>query len=346
MRKRRSLLLFGLLLILAFSWYTYTLQTRPQIRYLSGVTMGVVQYNVKYVGDEVPKLQEKIDELLHSFNQSLSTYIPSSEISRLNSEFEFEFDSRFFLPVLKLSADVFRETEGAFDPTIGPLIKAWGFGADKKAQVLDSATVDSLLMLSGFEKVIFDDKQIKIPEGFYLDFSAIAKGYAVDLVAELLEEYDLVNYLVEIGGEVRCNGLNQKGEIWKLGIEDPTVDILDQRLLAITELKDGSLATSGNYRNFYERDGKVYAHIIDPKTGYSTNHNLLSASVFAATCMEADAYATALMVMGLEKAKKIAETNVDLDVLLIYRNEFGDLVSYVSPKVERTLKMNKTTSNP
>ena len=136
----------------------------------------------------------------------------------------------------------------------------------------------------GFDQVSFDDNRVTVPENFQIDFSAIAKGYAVDVVAELLEEKGIENYMVEIGGEVRCRGENDENKAWSLGIEDPTVATSEQRLLAIVRLKDRSLATSGNYRNYYERGGKVFAHIIDPRTGYTAKHNLLSASVFASDC--------------------------------------------------------------
>ena len=145
---------------------------------------------------------------------------------------------------------------------------------------------------------------------------------------------------MEIGGEVRCRGINDQGKSWSLGIEDPTVSTLEQKLLAVVRLKNRALATSGNYRNYYEKDGKIYAHIIDPRTGYNSYHNLLSASVFASDCMSADAYATAFMVIGLEASKELIEV-LDLDAILVYRSDDGSVKSYVSEDFRSFVEMNK-----
>ena len=338
--NKRALLVFGIGLIVAFVVFTISRQGAPKTQLISGQTMGTIIYNVKFIGDGSEVLKEEIDSVLQAFNQSLSTYIPSSEISRLNDSANLAFESTYFYPVLARSKEIFEATEGTFDPTVGPLIQAWGFGPEKQIPQLDSAKVDSLRDLSGFDLVDFDKNGVSMPDFFQLDFSAIAKGYAVDIVGELLEVNGVSNYLVEIGGEVRCRGINDEDKSWSLGIEDPTVSLDEQKLLAIVRLKDLSLATSGNYRNYYEKDGKIYAHIIDPRTGYTAQHNLLSASVFASDCMTADAYATGLMVLGLEKSKEIISRD-NIDAILIYRDQAGALKSYVSPGIQPFVELNK-----
>ncbi len=338
--KKIHVIVFVTAMLLALIWYLSRIGNGASMHHFSGQTMGTITYNVKYVGESLP-IESEIADVLGAFNQSLSTYIPDSEISKLNSSGSLNYESEFFYPVLAKSREVYDVTDGTFDPSIGPLIRAWGFGPEKDVPELDSSQVDSLRKICGFDQVTFDTESVSFPENFQLDFSAIAKGYAVDLVAELLESKGLENYLVEIGGEVRCRGVREDGEYWSLGIEDPLVDRNEQKLLAIVDLANKSLATSGNYRNYYERDGKTYAHIIDPRTGYNALHNLLSASVFADDCITADAYATAFMVLGLEESKKIIEADPELDALLVYRSEGEGLASYVSAGIRDYIELNK-----
>lgn len=342
MNKKR-LLLFGTALLLVFLLVSYVRSDNPRLQHIMGQTMGTIVYNVKYMGVAVEGLDKTIAEELVAFNNSLSTYITNSEISTVNREGSFEFQSPYFLPVLEKSLEIFKSTDGAFDPSIGPLVQAWGFGPDKRIPNLNSETVDSLRSIVGFEQVSFTATSVSLPDNFQIDFSAIAKGYAVDVVAELLEAKGISNYLVEIGGEVRCRGVNEKDKPWSLGIEDPTNEANEQEWMAIVRLKDRSLATSGNYRNYYEVDGRTFAHIIDPRTGYTARHNLLSASVFAKDCMTADAYATAFMVLGLEAAKTIIETN-DLDAILLYQGENG-IESFVSEGIQPFLEINLAVGN-
>lgn len=340
--KKIPLLVFGMALILAFAVYTFmNSDTSKRMSYVTGVTMGGIVYNVKFLGNQ-SDMQPEIDQLLVDFNKSLSTYIPDSEISRFNKNGNFSYESDFFLPVLEASKEVYIATSGAYDPTVGPLIQAWGFGPNKEVPALDSLKVDSLRSISGFDNVIFDMLSVSMPINFQLDFSAIAKGYAVDEVGRLLERKGIENYLVEIGGEVKCRGINEEGKSWSLGIEDPTVAENQKEILAIVRLKDKSLATSGNYRNYYKKEGKIYAHIIDPRTGYTANHNLLSASVFASDCMIADAYATAFMVLGLEKSTEIINQQSGLDAILVYQDSNGMLRSYVSDGINPFVELNKT----
>ncbi len=309
-----------------------------------GTTMGTVSYSVKVLSSEATDLKAAIDSILVAFNQSQSTYIPDSEISKLNKFDTLSYESDLFYPILEKTAQVVKKTDGAFDPTIGPLVNAWGFGPGRTPIELDSGRVDSLLEFVGFDKVRFDkQKATKVP-GVYVDMSAIAKGYAVDLVGVYLEDMGYENYLVEIGGEVRARGKNTKGVLWSIGVDDPLVAQEERKILAIVELEDRSLATSGNYRNYYEKDGKTVAHIIDPRTGYNNFQSILSASVFAPDCMTADAYATAFMVMGVEASAALTEEIEALEAILIYEKD-GQLNSYISPGIRNAVKMNQAQTD-
>ena len=305
-------------------------QDEPKQQAFTGLTMGTIPYTVKVIATASMPIGSGIDSVLKAFNQSLSTYIPDSEISNFNRLDTLVFESGLFHPVLKRSQEIYEATNGAFDPTVGPLVNVWGFGPDKSIKVPDSVIIDSLLQLTGFDQIKFNRSYATKQPGMSLDFSAIAKGYAIDLVAEFVESYGIEHYMVEIGGEVRARGKNLKGKGWSIGIDDPLVAKNERKMLAILEINDLSLATSGNYRNYYEKYGIVYAHIIDPRTGYNKHHDLLSASVFSSDCMTADAYATGFMVMGLEESIKMVEQDPELEALLLYQ-ENGEIKSYVSP---------------
>ena len=246
-----------------------------------------------------------------------------------------------FYPVLQRSKEIYEHTSGAFDPTVGPLVNAWGFGPDRSIETPDAAVIDSLIKLTGFDKIRFSQQLVTKNPGMYLDFSAIAKGYAIDLVGAYLESFGAKDYLVEIGGEVRARGQNLKGSGWTIGIDDPLVEKTERKILAILEVNDLSLATSGNYRNYYEKDGKTYAHIIDPRTGYNRQHNLLSASVFTPDCMSADAYATGFMVMGLDDARNLVEQTDQMEAVLVYQ-ENSVVKTYVSPGLQSKIRQLNT----
>ena len=286
---------------------------------IAGQTMGTIPYHIKYKTKGERDYKPSIDSLLVAFNQSLSTYLPASEISRFNRADTLVFESSLFYPVLSKSRHVYEATGGAFDPTIGPLVNAWGFGPEKDVHFLSQEQIDSLLLLVDFSKITFSQSHAIKPSGMYLDFSAIAKGYAIDLVGNFLRKQGVQDFMVEIGGEVIASGVNEKGSVWNIGIEDPLVKREEQKLFAIVRLENRAVATSGNYRNYFERDGRIYAHIIDPRTGYTSEQSILSASVFAADCMTADAYATAFMVLGVEEAMKIVEQDAGLEAMFIYR---------------------------
>lgn len=269
---------------------------------------------------------------------SLSTYRPSSIISSVNANDTSVVLDKYFLDVFNKSIEVSTRTNGAFDVTVAPLINAYGFGFTKKANVTD-AMVDSLLNFVGYKMILINNgKVVKENPNVMIDFNAIAQGYSVDVISEFLESKRVNNYLVELGGEVRAKGKKENGEPWKVGIDQPT-EMEGGGLQAAINLQNSAMATSGNYRKYYEENGKRFAHIIDPKTGYPGNHDLLSASVIANDCMTADAYATAFMVMGTENAKRFLAENKDLslEVFFIY-SENGNWKTFASDGIRNSIE--------
>lgn len=300
---------------------------------LSGNTMGTT-YNITYLDPSERDFKTSIDSLLEVFNQSLSTYIPDSELSRFNQSDTLYFKLPYFLPVLQSSKTVYEITGGAFDPTVGPLVNLWGFGPSGP-QLKDSVNIASMLGLVGFDKIFFDSASVrKSKPGMYLDFSAIAKGYGVDVVAEFLKGKGIENLLVEIGGELVARGVNEKGELWKVGINRPEELGRADDLYSIVALNNRGMATSGNYRNYYEAGGIKISHTINPATGKPVNHGLLSATVLADDCMTADAYATAMMVMGTDKAIELQKNQSLFEIFLIYSDSTGQLKSYASEGIK------------
>jgi len=300
---------------------------------LSGNTMGTT-YRIVYLDKEERDFKVQVDSILIVFNQSLSTYIPDSELSVFNRSDSLVFNLPFFLPVLQASKDVFEKTEGAFDPTVGPLVNLWGFGPEGP-QLKDSVNINSILTLVGFNQIEFDETRIKKSNpGIYLDFSAVAKGYGVDVVADYLISKGIQNLLVEIGGELVAKGVNEKGELWKVGVNRPEELGRADELFSIIALENRGMATSGNYRNYYEADGIKISHTIDPFTGRPVRHGLLSVTVLADDCMQADALATAMMVMGTEKSIALQERERDFEIFLIYNDENGEMKSYASDGIK------------
>ncbi len=306
--------------------------------HLTGTTMGPIPYSIKYLHKKGTNFQVSIDSLLNTYNNSLSTYIPHSEISRFNKNDIISFETPFFYPVLKASQQVYENTQGAFDPTIGPLVNAWGFGPDKKVR-MDSSEVDSIRAIVGFDKVIFNEKEATKIAGMKLDFSAIAKGNGIDVVADFLEKKGITNYMVEIGGEVVCKGKSPSDAAWVIGIQRPSMQAGNSELLAKVYMHDKAIATSGNYRNYYVENGRIISHTISPFTGYPVTHNLLSASIFAENCTLADGYATACMVMGLEASKKLIEATREIEGVLIYSDENGDYQTYISEGMQEYVEL-------
>ncbi|MCZ6900894.1 MAG: FAD:protein FMN transferase [Bacteroidetes bacterium] len=294
---------------------------------LVGETMGTT-YNIKYNHDKGSNYQVSIDSLLKVFNQSLSTYIPDSEISQFNRDSIFYFESPFFPKVLQRARQIHQQTQGTFNPAVMPLVNAWGFGPQQNP-LPDSTEVDSILQLTDFRSIVFDDTKVtKLNHNSQLDFSAIAKGYGVDIVADFLRNRGITHLFVEIGGEVVAQGKNDQQQIWTVGINAPHPSSDLESIQVVIRLDDRALATSGNYRNFYIKDGKKYVHTINPETGYPIEQSLLSASVFADDCITADAIATAFMVMCLDRAKKFLEDNPRLEAYLIYSQGNGKLLTF------------------
>lgn len=344
---RRKNLLYSVFLLIAlasvWAYRHYTEEPSQEVEgqqiELQGRTMGTT-YSVKYIDPEGRNLQPQIDSLLVAFNMSLSTYIPESEISRFNREGRLRYETPFFYPVLARSKEIYENTGGAFDPTVGPLVNAWGFGPEGR-QSPGKATIDSLRKLVSYDSIVFDTATVqKKKDGIKLDFSAIAKGYGVDVVAQYLLAENIEDLFVEIGGEIYAQGNSGRGTPWRVGVNYPSGDFEDQQnAQAIVSLENQAIATSGNYRNFYEVDGVKYSHTISPVTGYPVNHSLLSVSVFAPDCMTADAYATAFMVLGWEKAVEIDEQRDDIEVYLIYNDENGAIKTYSSPGISDKIQV-------
>lgn len=329
-RNVKSRVYLIVLVIAIFVVWKYR-ENQPKEIYIQGMTMGTIAYNIKYLDTEFSNHKAEIDSLLRDFNQSLSTYIPDSEISMFNKGGNVIFSFPYFYDVLEASAKVYRESGGAFDPTLGPLIDAWGFG-DGNTLELDSSRVDSLLKFVGFDKLKYDETQVSktIPE-IKLNFSAIAKGQAIDVVSDWLSSIGITDYMVEIGGEVRANGKNIEGNYWTIAIEIPDEARVGGIFDAIY-LDNKGMASSGNYRIFrILEDGRKVAHTIDPRTGFPKMQTLLSANVIAPNCMLADGFATACMVLGLEESIGLIESDPTLEAYFIYANEEGELVTYVSP---------------
>jgi FAD:protein FMN transferase len=294
-------------------------------------------YHVTYKSPGGKDLQKDIDSVLADFDRSLSNYLPTSVIARINRNDPTVEADKKFITVFKKSLDVNRKTGGAFDITVAPLVNAWGFGFAASSRT-DSAAIDSLMQYVGLDKVSLSGKKIiKKSPGVTLDVNAIAQGYSVDIVSEYLEKKKIKDYMVEIGGEVRTRGKNDKGNVWRIGIDKPVEGnmIPGQELEAIVQISGHSLSTSGNYRKFYEKDGIKYAHTINPATGYPALSNLLSVTIIADDCLTADAYATACMVMGLEKSIEFLDHHKFLDAYLIYSDEKGQFKVYFTKKFSR-----------
>jgi len=276
-------------------------------------------YSIIYYDNNQRNFQFEIDSLLSAFDRSLSLWVPNSILSRVNNNDTTAVLDRSFEDNFNLSMQVAEKTGGDFDVTVGPLVRAWGFGFDDRRHV-DDSIIDSLMQITGYHKIHLVDHKIKKDDPrVSLDFNAIAQGYSVDLVGNFLERHGINNYLVDIGGEVKANGQKPDGSLWKVGIEKPARHQDDTRdLKAVVALKNKSVATSGSYRKFYEMNGIRYSHTIDPRTGRPVQHSLLSVSVLTDSTAVADAYATAFMVMGFEKARKFVEHDSTLEAFFIY----------------------------
>lgn len=321
-----KLAVFPLLLI-----FLAACRTEPQVlHHYAGGALGT-SYSILCYGDAQLNIESKIDSVFSAVNRSMSTYMPQSDISRINEGDSTVVVDAMFVDVFRLSKRIHAETDGYFDPTVGILVDAWGFGPGA-LQDLDSTKVDSLLRFVGLDKVRLgpEGRILKKEPAIRLDFNAIAKGYAIDRLAAMLDANGVTDYLVEVGGEVVTKGTHrEKEKEWTVGIDDPQVEFGRRIKLAI-RLKDRAMASSGNYRKFRidSITGEKFVHTIDPKTGFTKNSNVLSATVLAPTCAEADAYATSFMAMPLAASQELIAQHRELDVYLIYLDESGDLQEF------------------
>jgi len=292
---------------------------------ISGFAQGTT-YNITYENSTNEDYSQDIDSILKAFNRSLSIYDSTSVISRINNNDPTVEADDWFIQVFKKSAEVNASSGGAFDITVGPVCKVWGFG-NGPVMKHDTAYIDSLLQFVGMDKVQLEGRKvIKKYPGVKLDVNAIAQGYSTDLVCDFFKSKGLKNYLVEIGGEVRGSGTNAKDQFWHIGIDRPKEDNMmpGSDLQAIVEMNNKALSTSGNYRSFFVEKGVKYAHTIDPKTGFPARNTLLSASVVCDDCMTADAYATTFMVLGVEKSKMLLSKLHGIEVYFVYTNVQGN----------------------
>lgn len=319
-----------MLVILAILVF-YRIGRRGEYLSVTGLAQGTT-YMVTYENRGTGDLKPEIDSILADFDMSLSTYLENSLISRFNRNDSLAEADDKFRDVFNKSREVYAMTDGAFDITVAPIVNALGFGATEMSGI-DSASIDSLKRFVGMDKVALEgNKLVKKVDGLKLDVNAIAQGYSVDVVASYLKSKKIRNFLVEIGGEVRTRGRNPDNLDWLIGIDRPVEGNMmpGVDLQAIIRLSGRSLATSGNYRRFFEKDGIKYVHTINPETGYPVLSNLLSATVVSADCMTADAYATAFMVMGLDRSVAFLEQHDFLEGYLIYSDNTGDYRIYMS----------------
>ncbi len=302
----------------------------------TGQALGTT-YSIIYFSNQEQSFETEIDSVFKAVNQSLSTYIPNSDISKINNgDSSVEVD-HMFKEVFNLSKEIYKATDGYFDPTVGVLVNAWGFGPERKIE-MDSVKIDSLLKYVGFDKVSLSQVGTikKTHPNIYFDFNAIAKGYAIDRLAVMLDNQGIANYLIEVGGELVAKGQNKiKEKPWVVGIDDPEITE-GRELKQVINLSDRALASSGNYRKFRidERTGMKFVHTIDPKTGYTKNSNTLGVTVVANNCATADAYATAFMAMDLEKAFDVISKNRTLEAYIIYMDEQGQTQEFLTSGFE------------
>lgn len=301
---------------------------------IEGKTMGEF-YHISYVGEEIQGIKDTVEAFLKYFNAQVNTYDSNSNLSQINNN-----QTDVMLPLtqalLEKGRSLYKLSQGAFDPTIAPLVDAWGFGL-KNAENMDSAKVDSLLAFVGFDKVKFEgNRLIKSNPNIRFNVNAYAPGYAADLIADIFNGKNYKNYMIEIGGEVVASGLNAKNELWLIGIERPEDNLTTEKneLVSGIKLKDKGLATSGNYRRFYKKEGKKYAHTIDPKSGFPVQHSLLSATVLTTKAVDADAYATICMVLGKDEAIALFGRDAEVAFYLIYADSNGDMQEYVSENLK------------
>lgn len=303
---------------------------------MAGYAQGTT-YHISYLETNGTVYTAQVDSILNVIDFAMSTYNKASDISIFNQSDTSITIGKHFQEVLKKAMQIAELTKGDFDITVGPLVNAWGFGANPK--VKGDVKPEEILDRVGYQKVQLNGAQLsKTHPALKLDVNAIAQGYSVDVIAAYLESNGIIDYMVELGGEIRCSGRNADNNLWRIGIDKPSEEIEQERYQAIVQLDNKALATSGNYRKFYvDENGMKYVHTINPHTGYPVKSNLLSASVIAPDAMSADAFATTFMVMGLEKSIAFAKQHEDIYVYLVYVNKKGEWETYISPEMEKLI---------
>ena len=297
---------------------------------LKGHVFGIT-YKITYL-NAVKDYQNSLDSLFLLINKSTSTYISTSDISKINNGDTTVIVDEIFSEVFKKSKRIYKETNGYFDPTVGNLVNAYGFGPKNEKKNLTEDEIKEHMLFVGLDKISIEKgKVVKVDPKVYVDFNSIAKGFAIDVVARFFDDKKIENYLIEIGGEIRAKGAKKEGFPWLIKLVDP-VKSEDNSGYKTINLSNKSMATSGNYRKFRVSDeGKKYVHTINPKTGYATESNLLSASVIAnKDCADVDAYATAFMAMGLEKTKEFLKIHPDIEVILLFSSDEGSIQEYTT----------------
>lgn len=333
--KKTAWQIGALLVLTAIIIVIVRLQKTIPFQHNTGFIFGTI-YNITYQSDD--DLQTEIEGELKKVDESLSTFNKTSTISKINQGKDVKVDN-MFAEVFTLGENIAKETDGAFDMTVAPMVNTWGFGF-KTGKEPSKAVVDSLRNIVGYQKIKMEKKHIiKQNPNTMLDCSAIAKGFGSDVVAKFLRQKGIKNFMIEIGGEIVTCGLNEKRVPWKIGVTKPVDDSLNnqQEIQTILNVTNKAMATSGNYRKYYYKNGKKYAHTIDPKTGYPVQHNILSSTVFADNCATADAYATAFMVTGLDGAKKILAKHPELMAYFIYADQNGKNAVWYSPKLRKKI---------
>ena len=321
--------LFLVLIILNFSC-----DTEPNYTVLKGSTFGTY-YQIKFFehDEKNPIIDKEIDSIFDHFNSSLSTYISSSIISKVNKNEQVLLDD-LFIDVFKKSKTIHEKTNGYFDPSIGSLLEYAGFGPKKTENIISQDSLNIILSTVGFDKIDIIDRQVKkLNYKSKLDFNAIAKGYAVDVISEFLNSKSIDDYMVDIGGEIRSSGKNHfKDMFWSIAIDNPLPDRVDDKFYTRIRLQNAAIATSGNYRNFRidSVTGKKYVHIINPINGQFEQTNIFSVSVLSRSCFISDAYATAMMAGSLDNAQKLTQENDEIESLIIYLNNNDELKSFIS----------------
>lgn len=316
-------------------------KSTPEAAVFKGNAFGTT-YDIQFFSDEYFDVEKGLDSVIYAVNKSVSTYIPNSDISKINAGDSTIVVDAIFKEVFRISEIVHANSKGYFDPTIGVLRNAYGFGDVQGIQIMDKKVLDSLMNYIGFEKVSLSEKGtvIKARSEIYLDFNAVAKGYGIDCLGRYLESKGVENYLIELGGEILAKGNNKsKNRPWVVGIESVNSDIEDRNFQNSIKLENVGMASSGNYRKFRidSISGKKYVHTINPLTGSAEQSDITSATVVAATCGLADAYATALMALGLEKSIELLKSTNGIEAYITYNDSLNKEQIYITDEFKKLL---------